>query len=115
MVIKYRQPRPAGVGGFPDATVHVAEIELVGPARYSAHRVAAAASERAEHAPVETDGNVEEPGARSLGTRREERRMLRELQHRERDAGLRDTDEELSARRHRLRRDAAEIDLQICR
>ncbi len=78
----------------------MAEVELVWAAGHAAHGVDAAATEWAEHAPVETDGNVEEPGARSLGTRRERRRMLGELQHGQRGASLSDADEEVAASRH---------------
>src|SRR5213078_4013451 len=100
LVVEYREPGSAGVDRFPDAAIHVAEIELVRPAGHAGHGVAAAAAERAEHAPVEADWNIEESGVRSLGTRREERLTLREPQRREGDAGLGELDEKVAARLH---------------
>ena len=52
LVVKYREPRSAGVPGFPNAAVDVPEIEFVGPVGHAAHGGDAAAAERAEHAPV---------------------------------------------------------------
>ncbi len=72
------------------------EIEVVWPAGYSAHRVAAAASEWAEHAPVEADWNFE--GARGSGLGVGE--MLRDPERRERDAGLGELDEKVATRGH---------------
>ena len=99
LVIEDREPGSAGIDRFPDTAVHVAEVELVGPAGHAARGVTAAAAERAQHAPVEADVL----GARGEGfgageKRRQDGRMLREPERRERDAGLGDSDEEVAAR-----------------
>ncbi len=52
--IEYRGPDPAGVDGFPDPAVHVAEVELVGPARHSRDGVHPSSPEWAEEAPAES-------------------------------------------------------------
>ena len=100
LVVKYREPRSAGVPGFPNAAVDVPEIEFIGPVGHAAHGGDAAAAERAEHAPVQTDRDVEETGG-ALGWRGrvEEGRPL-EPKCRQRDAGLSEADEEIAARGH---------------
>src|SRR5258708_5364373 len=97
LVVEYREPGSAGVDGFPDAAVHVAEVELVGPAGHARRGVAAAASERAEHAPVLRVGGW---GLGAGGPRAKDWWILREPECRERDAGLGDVDEEIAARGH---------------
>jgi hypothetical protein len=51
--VEHRHPRAAGIDGFPDAAVHVAEVELVRTSGHAAHRVDASATEGADHAPME--------------------------------------------------------------
>ena len=59
LIVEYRRPRSAGVSRFPDAAVHMAEVELVRPPGHAARGGAAATAERAEHAPVEPNRDGE--------------------------------------------------------
>src|SRR6185312_4830497 len=101
----------AAVDRLPDATVHVTEIELVGPAGYAGHRVSAPAAERPEHAPAKSFVQRGELLLRDGGAvgRRAERRDVGEpgaveagRGDRERGARLACAHEEITARERRI-------------